>query len=251
MLVGEPGIGKTTLWEAGIAAAREQGLRVLAARPSGAEARLSFAALIDLLDGVARRAGRTAGAAAPALEVALLRAEPTGVARPRPHAIAVGAAERAPGAGRPRAGARSRSTTSSGSTLLRPKRWRSRRAGSTAQPVALPARERARPAHRARAGARAARARARRGGAAEPRRDPRACCRAARAEPAPAAAAPGRRRRRSATRCSRSRSGARSSSAGLPASGEDIPVPEAVEELLGTRVERLPDRSAGCCSRSR
>ena len=47
-----PGIGKTTLWEGGIALARAQGLRVLSARASGADARLSFAALIDLLDGV-------------------------------------------------------------------------------------------------------------------------------------------------------------------------------------------------------
>ena len=47
-LVGGPGIGKTTLWEAGIALGRERGWRVLAARPSGAEAQLSFAALIDL-----------------------------------------------------------------------------------------------------------------------------------------------------------------------------------------------------------
>jgi MoxR-like ATPase len=42
LLVGEPGIGKTTLWEAGVEAARERGLRVLAARPSGADAQASF-----------------------------------------------------------------------------------------------------------------------------------------------------------------------------------------------------------------
>lgn len=52
MLGGEAGIGKTTLWEAGADLARELGLRVLVARPSGAEARLSFAALIDLFEGV-------------------------------------------------------------------------------------------------------------------------------------------------------------------------------------------------------
>jgi predicted ATPase len=32
VLTGGPGIGKTTLWEAGIAVAREQGARVLSAR---------------------------------------------------------------------------------------------------------------------------------------------------------------------------------------------------------------------------
>jgi len=51
-LIGGPGIGKTTLWEAGIGGARECGWRVLCARPSGAETQMSFAALIDLLDGV-------------------------------------------------------------------------------------------------------------------------------------------------------------------------------------------------------
>ena len=52
VLTGGPGIGKTTLWEAGIEAAQAGGLRVLVARPSEAEARLSYAALIDLLAGV-------------------------------------------------------------------------------------------------------------------------------------------------------------------------------------------------------
>ncbi|MGH2724546.1 MAG: ATP-binding protein [Actinomycetota bacterium] len=51
-LTGGPGMGKTTLWEAGIARAREAGARVLMARPSDAEARLSFAALTDLFDGL-------------------------------------------------------------------------------------------------------------------------------------------------------------------------------------------------------
>ena len=90
VLSGAPGIGKTTLWEAGIEVARERGLRVLSARPSGAEARLSFAALIDLFDTI--ETGAMAGLPAPqrvALEVALLRAEPTDVP-PRQHAIDLG-----------------------------------------------------------------------------------------------------------------------------------------------------------------
>jgi DNA-binding CsgD family transcriptional regulator len=49
---GEPGIGKTTLWEAAVAAAREGGFRVLSCRPAGSEVQLSFATLGDLLDDV-------------------------------------------------------------------------------------------------------------------------------------------------------------------------------------------------------
>lgn len=49
MLVGEPGIGKTTIWEEGVSRARAAGATVLTARPVEAEAGLSFAALGDLL----------------------------------------------------------------------------------------------------------------------------------------------------------------------------------------------------------
>ena len=90
VLAGDPGIGKTTLWEAGVAAARNRGLRVLAARGSGAETRLSFAALIDLLDGVGR--DELSSLSPPqlhALEVALLRADATSGAPPEAHAIAI------------------------------------------------------------------------------------------------------------------------------------------------------------------
>ena len=79
VLTGEPGIGKTTLWEAAIDAARERGIRVVSTRASGAEAQLSFAGIIDLLDGVDLRS--IEGLPAPqlaALEVALLRVEPDG-----------------------------------------------------------------------------------------------------------------------------------------------------------------------------
>ena len=91
VLSGEAGIGKTTLWEAGVELARERGLRALVARPSGTEARLSFAALIDVFEGVVD-AGTWRHVPAPqrsALEVALLRAEPSG-APPEPHAIVLG-----------------------------------------------------------------------------------------------------------------------------------------------------------------
>jgi DNA-binding CsgD family transcriptional regulator len=87
VLTGGPGIGKTTLWEAAIEQAREQDVRVLSARSSSAQAQLSFAALIDLFDGV--DAVELAGLPAPqrtALEVALLRADPAGPT----HAPAIG-----------------------------------------------------------------------------------------------------------------------------------------------------------------
>ena len=62
--------------------------RVLCARPSGAEAQLLFVALIDLFDGVDKGALQVPGPQRAALEVALLRAEPTG-APPPPRAIAL------------------------------------------------------------------------------------------------------------------------------------------------------------------
>jgi DNA-binding CsgD family transcriptional regulator len=49
LIEGEPGIGKTSLWMAGVELARARDLRVLAAIPATAETRLSFAALADLL----------------------------------------------------------------------------------------------------------------------------------------------------------------------------------------------------------
>jgi DNA-binding CsgD family transcriptional regulator/tetratricopeptide (TPR) repeat protein len=52
VLEGPPGVGKTTLFKAAVAAASRDGLRVLEARPSRAEMDLSFAGLGDLLAGV-------------------------------------------------------------------------------------------------------------------------------------------------------------------------------------------------------
>lgn len=49
VIEGEAGPGKTTLWNAGIAEARERGYRVLACAAAGSEAQLSFTALRDLL----------------------------------------------------------------------------------------------------------------------------------------------------------------------------------------------------------
>ncbi len=84
-LTGSPGIGKTTLWEAGIALARQ--IPVLTARPSGAEAQLSFAALIDLCEDLEIDA--LPAPQRSALEVALLRREPEN-GPPEPHAIGLG-----------------------------------------------------------------------------------------------------------------------------------------------------------------
>ena len=52
LFTGGPGIGKTALWERVLSLAGAHGIRVLAARPSGTEAELSFAALFDLLEGI-------------------------------------------------------------------------------------------------------------------------------------------------------------------------------------------------------
>src|SRR5258708_15878581 len=49
VLEGDPGIGKTTVWQQGIARAAAAGYRVLSCRAAPAEARLSFTALGDLL----------------------------------------------------------------------------------------------------------------------------------------------------------------------------------------------------------
>ena len=46
---GEAGIGKTTIWAAAVRAAEARGLRVLQARPAESEAKLSYAALADLV----------------------------------------------------------------------------------------------------------------------------------------------------------------------------------------------------------
>ena len=82
VLTGAPGIGKTTLWEAGIEFARAERCRVLAAKGAAAEAQLENAALIDLMSEV----GPDQLAELPppqrrALEVALLRVDPMGARR--------------------------------------------------------------------------------------------------------------------------------------------------------------------------
>jgi len=92
VLVGPAGAGKTTLWTAGRSLARELGLRVLEARPSAAEARLSYSALGDLLADVGDEPwARLPAPQRRAFDVALLREEPRGE-HVEPRAIALGLA---------------------------------------------------------------------------------------------------------------------------------------------------------------
>jgi ATP/maltotriose-dependent transcriptional regulator MalT len=87
VLSGEPGIGKTMLWEAGVGEAESRFEHVLACRGVEAEASLSYGGLSDLLadvlDGVATS---LAPLRLRALEIALLLAEP-GDAPPDPRLI--------------------------------------------------------------------------------------------------------------------------------------------------------------------
>ncbi len=89
-LEGGAGIGKTTLWLAGIDAAREGGANVLSSRATEAESNLSMTVVSDLLAPVSD----DVFAALPspqrlALEVALLRSEP-GPRPPEARAVAAG-----------------------------------------------------------------------------------------------------------------------------------------------------------------
>jgi DNA-binding CsgD family transcriptional regulator len=91
VLEGEAGIGKSTLWEAGVEHARARGLRVLTSRPAEAERSLGHVGLADLLDGVVEDVLPTLlKPRRHALEVALLREEASGdPIDPRTLAVAV------------------------------------------------------------------------------------------------------------------------------------------------------------------
>src|ERR1700682_13682 len=52
LLDGEAGIGKTTVWLAGLKRARDRGFRVLSARAVNAQSMLAYAPLADLLTGL-------------------------------------------------------------------------------------------------------------------------------------------------------------------------------------------------------
>ncbi len=79
VIEGEAGIGKTTVWRAGVDAATSRGYHVLVCRPAEAETRLAYSGLADLLGRVEDRAFD--GLPEPqrrALDAALLRCAPTG-----------------------------------------------------------------------------------------------------------------------------------------------------------------------------
>ena len=132
VLEGEPAIGKTTVWQDAVARAEQRGYRTLACRPAQAEAKLSFAALSDLLEPVPPEA--FAGLPEPqgqALEIAWLRVPDRGSA-PEPRAASAGCG----GCSRAWRATRrswSRSTTRSGSTRRRPEPWGSPCGASTAR----------------------------------------------------------------------------------------------------------------------
>lgn len=91
VLQGEAGIGKSTLWLAGVEAAREQGFRVLSSRPAEAERGLAHSGLGDLFEDVLEQVlPELPAPRRRALEIALLleeEAEPA--ADPRALAVAV------------------------------------------------------------------------------------------------------------------------------------------------------------------
>lgn len=102
VLVGSPGIGKTTLWDAAVGTARGRGIRVLAARSSGSEARLPFAALIDICEDIGP--SELADLPTPqraALEAVLLRADPPGPLHDTAIALGLLGAVRSAAAGNP------------------------------------------------------------------------------------------------------------------------------------------------------
>ena len=55
VLEGEAGVGKSTLWTAGLASAEQRGLQVLSSRPAEAERGLPHVVLVDLLEGVVQK----------------------------------------------------------------------------------------------------------------------------------------------------------------------------------------------------
>jgi len=74
LLEGEPGIGKTTLWRAGVDEARDRGHRVMRCQPAEIETSFSYAALGDLLgDAFDETLDELPDPQRRALEIALLR----------------------------------------------------------------------------------------------------------------------------------------------------------------------------------
>ena len=86
-LEGEAGIGKTTLWQAGLDEAGDRAFRILVARPAESETALSFSGIGDLLDTVLDEALAALPAGQKrALSLALVLGDDEGPP-PDPHAI--------------------------------------------------------------------------------------------------------------------------------------------------------------------
>src|ERR671934_2421879 len=90
VIEGDPGIGKTAVWEAAVSAASELGFRPLIARPAETESKLAFSGLTDLLgDALASALDELPGPQRRALEIALLL-DDGGGARVDRRAVAAG-----------------------------------------------------------------------------------------------------------------------------------------------------------------
>ena len=121
LLEGVAGVGKTTLWNAAVAAATQRGFRVLSCRPAATEAKLSFCGLDDLLDGVVGEVSDSLPAPQrQALDAVLLRGPSTDTTRGR----CAGRCWRPCGCSPVRGRSCWRLTTCSGS-IGRPLRWSS------------------------------------------------------------------------------------------------------------------------------
>ena len=100
VLSGEPGIGKTILWEAGVAEAEQRAVRVLVAAGVEAEASLSFAGLSELVAPVFDEvAPELLEPRRRALEIALLGSS-RATQPPDPHAIGLAVLDALRSAGR-------------------------------------------------------------------------------------------------------------------------------------------------------
>src|SRR5688572_24980228 len=90
LLSGMAGIGKTTLWNAGVGSARDRRYRVVTARPTEVETGLAFASLGDLLSPLLDTpSSALPGPQREALDAALMRVATA--APPQPLGVSLGA----------------------------------------------------------------------------------------------------------------------------------------------------------------
>ena len=126
VLEGEAGIGKSTIWLAGVEAARERGLRVLSSRPAEVELGVAHAGLGDLLeDALGEVVTSCEAPRRRALETALLLGEDAGRAGRLPNARRGRPQRAAPARRAPADPARGRRRPVAGRSVDEPP-WRSR-----------------------------------------------------------------------------------------------------------------------------